>query len=207
MADTEDKKDDIENLKKAAAELNKDPALAQTIAEIGQLLQPLTNEAQYEVAFYYLLLLWGYFQVYPLTPDKDYTSEESLKQPVIHAAKITQIEQGLKIFDYGYCLTTSTGEFYGSTSTGRLIEATQRMISMLAERGVTLVSFIGHPVAQRAAWIECMGYGIDCNFDPTNDDWETYRRIIDIKASVALANARLGKSTEARERQQRNENT
>ena len=122
--DKEDKAADIEDLKKAAAELNKDPTLAQTIAELGQLLQPLSNDAQYEVAFYYLLLLWSTFQVYPLEPEMDYTTAESVV--LIHPAKITQIEQGLKIFDYGYCLTTSMGEFYGSTSTGRIIQASQR---------------------------------------------------------------------------------
>lgn len=196
--DKEDKADDVEALKKAAAELNKDPTLAQTIAELGQLLQPLSNDAQYEVAFYYLLLLWSYFQVYPLEPEQDYTKAESVV--LIHPAKITQIEQGLKIFDYGYCLATSIGEFYGTTSTGRIIEAAQRIVRMLAERGITRVAFSGHPIAQRAAWIECMGYGIDCTFDPTNDDWEIYRRIIDVKARVALANENLNN-------QQRNENS
>jgi hypothetical protein len=145
--------------------------IANTLAELADLVKPIAGEEKIGIdAFYYLLLLWASFHVYPLDPPPDTTGGK---------AKIIPLASGWNAFDYGDVLSASPGEHYGNYCTGRLIESAQEMIDILAKRGVKKVGILGHDIARRAAWIECVDQEINIiNFEPTDFDQEVRYRII-----------------------------
>lgn len=150
--------------------------LGRSMADLAQLVKPLASEGKLSMdAFFYLLLIWGSFHIYPLEPPPDTSGSGG-------GAKIIPLDNGRNIFDFGDCLSTSPGEDYGSYCTGKLITATQEMIDLLVKRGVTKVGFLGHDVARRAAWIECVEHNIAIiNYEPTDFDWEVRYRIIEAR--------------------------
>lgn len=152
-----------------------DDDLSQSLAELAELIKPISNEKKFGIdAYFYLLLLWASFHVYPLEPPPDTTG---FKKP-----KIIKVEGGWTVFDYGDSLSTSPGEDYGSYCTGKLIRTAQEMIKILESRGVTKVGFLGHDVARRAAWIECLEHNIAIiNYEPTDFDWDIRYRIAEMR--------------------------
>ena len=97
------------------------------------MVKPMAGDIQIGIdALYYLLLLWGFSQIYPLEPPQEESSG---------GATIIPVDNGWDIFDYGDCLSTSPGEHYRSYSTGKMINTSQEMIELLVKRGVTKVGF------------------------------------------------------------------
>lgn len=168
-----------------------DQDIANTLAELADLVKPIAGEGKISLdAFYYLLLLWASFHVYPLEPPPEGGSGGG--------AKIIPLENGWNIHDYGDCLSTSPAEHYGSYCTGKLIITAQHMIDILAKRGVTKVGFLGHDVARRAAWVECVDQNIEIiNYEPSIFDIEVRNRILaarkkagKIRKKISSANQR-----------------
>lgn len=170
-----------------------DDELNRSLAELAELVKPIATEGKVGIdAYFYLLLLWASFHVYPLEPPPGSSSSEP--------AKITTSDSGWKIFDYGDCLSTSPGENYGSYCTGKLITTAEEMIRMLAQRGITKVGFLGHDVARRAAWIECLEHNIAIiNYEPTDFDWEVRFRILEARKAAEKVRQRVSDKTKRME--------
>lgn len=111
------------------------------------------NSFAYQQACAFLLLLWNYFAVYCEENEGGATGEQK------YGKKIKDQDTYL-IIDYGNYLITSVGVYYGSYSTKRLIRSVQKMIEMIAERGIKKVRFLGTPVAERVAQEACEKYNI-----------------------------------------------
>jgi hypothetical protein len=112
------------------------------------------NALAFDRSYNFLLLLWNYFVVYCDEEEgRDTTGEQSFGK------EIKDLDTYL-IIDYGSHVITSVGAYYGSYSTKRLIRSVQKMIEMIAERGVKKVRFLGTPVAERVAQEACEKYNI-----------------------------------------------
>lgn len=155
-----------------------DQDIANTLAELADLVKPIAGDGKISLdAFYYLLLLWASFHVYPLEPPPDGGGESGGEGG--GGVKIIPLENGWNIRDYGDCLSTSPGDQYGGYCTGKLIITAQHMIDILAKRGVTKVGFLGHDVARRAAWVECVDQNIEIiNYEASIFDVEVRNRIL-----------------------------
>ena len=160
---------------------NPDNSLERALAELAEVIQPLTGNIDISNFVSYLYLIWGDFAVYPLETSEDSGSESGSGS--IEIKKVISLENGRKIFDYGYCLTTSPGEDYGSYCSGKTIEAAQKMIAILAERGVTKLGFTGSSLtAKRAAWIDCLECGIEVvNYMPSEADYYVSERVVEMR--------------------------
>lgn len=159
-----------------------------SLEQLSELIKPLTVDEVQLIHFYYLLLLWASFRVYQIDPMADGEGDEDggIYDGV---PKVILLTNGRKIYDYGYCLSTSTGEDYGSYCTGKLIEVAQEMIHILDKRGVKIVGFAGHDIPKRAAWIECLETGIEVsNFYPDEYDWYLRDKI----RKIRQVNSRTG---------------
>lgn len=152
--------------------------LGDALDELAALVNPHTTRGKLYVEIYYLLLLWGSIRVYQLEPFVESGTESE-------AAKIIPLENGWKIFDYGYYLMSSPGENYGTYCTGKLIETTQEIVNLLAKRGASRVGILGNSIARRAAWMECEDLGIQVNnFYPTESDLLQLQRIRKLRAEA-----------------------
>lgn len=120
------------------------------------------------LAYQFLLLLWNYFEISMLEEDNESDGGEGgsyKKYP--NRPNIIQVEKGYQIFDYGTLLKTSSGKFYGSYTTGRLLTTVNAMIELLVQRGAKRVKIDGLAAAKRFAWIQCENKAIDViNFQP-----------------------------------------
>ncbi len=158
------------------ADTNLNPAnysLDAALTDLADLLKPAPLNETIEEYVYYLLLLWASFQVYQLEP---YVEDEGGEGG--GGAKIIPLNNGRIIADYGYYLSSSPGDDYGNYCTGKLIDAAKEMIAIVAKRGAIKVAFLGHPIAQRAAWIECLERGIEVtNFEASEVDYMTRQRV------------------------------
>jgi hypothetical protein len=162
-------------------------SLADALSDLAELVKPLRLllSPELRAGLSYLLLLWGAFYVYPLEP-------ETSAYP--KGARIITLEGGWKIFDYGDYLATSPGEHYGVCSTRNLIDTSQKMIALLEEKGVTKIGILGHPIAQRAAWMDCLIKNIEViNYEPTAEDWNCREHIVAAQAKAAEERAKLRK--------------
>lgn len=159
-----------------------DAKLNAELDELYERIAPFTPDADITQYVYFVLLLWASFRVYQLEPPVEAIKEKP---------DIIKISNGRFIFDYGFYLSTSSGEDYGSYSTGKVIEAAQEMMSMLASRGATKVAFAGHTIPQRAAWVECIDHNIESNFYPQSWDWDICERILRMRKEAKSAQVRL----------------
>jgi hypothetical protein len=148
-------------------------SLEQALEELSKLVQPealTTMPINWLDHLPYLLLVWAYFYVFPLQPSDEQTGNAG--------GKVIPLANGRSIYDSGFFLSTSPGDDYDSYCTGKLLETTEAMIKILAERGITQVGFSGHAIAKRAAWMHCVEHHIEVtNFYPSAADWELLERI------------------------------
>lgn len=167
--------------------------LSFALSELAKMVKPMAGEVKIGIdALYYLLLLWGFFQIYPLEPSQESDSSGG--------ATVIPVDNGWDIYDYGDCLSTSPGEHYRSYCTGKMINSTQEMIEILVKRGVTKVGFLGHEIARRAAWIECVEHEIEIiNYDPTDFDQAIRQRILERRKLSAKARQKLQAGTQRHE--------
>lgn len=169
----------IPTIEEFHALLNAEPdPLSDALSELASLIKPLTGEQKTAEYLYYLLLLWAYLAIYQLEPFITDSDEGD------GAPKITQLENGWKIFDYGYCLLTSPGENFGTYCTGKLIETIKEMFKILSQRGAKRINFAGHPIAERIAWIESQEHDIDCSFYASEIDRARYHQIQKIRQEM-----------------------
>ncbi|WP_010597346.1 hypothetical protein [Rickettsiella massiliensis] len=112
------------------------------------------NSFAFQQACAFLLLLWNYFVIYCEEEEGGETTRGQKS-----GKKIKEKDTYL-IIDYGNYLITSVGDYYGSYSTKRLIRSVQRMIEMIAEKGIKKVRFLGTPVAERVAQEACEKYNL-----------------------------------------------
>src|SRR4051812_38084608 len=112
--------------------------LQQALAELEAAIKPYENSilvdndiAQY---YYFLHLLWAEFHIYIIEP---FGGDD---QTGAGTAKIIPTENGRQIFDYGFALSTSVGDDYGSYCQGKLYETIKEMVAILAKQGVKKVS-------------------------------------------------------------------
>jgi hypothetical protein len=153
-------------------------SLSQALAELADLVEPLGLDYKNKMALYYLLLLWASLRVYQLEPYIESDEEGG-------EAKIIPLENGWKILDYGYYLTTSPGENYGTYCTGKLIQAAQTMIDIMAKRGAKRIGLLGNSVATRAAWMQSEDLGVEVNnYYPTDADYELLNKIRAFRAEA-----------------------
>ncbi len=156
--------------------------LQQALAELEAAIKPLEenpslNDIDIAQFYYYLHLLWAEFHIYITDP---FAGGEG--GGGVGTAKIIPLGNGRKIYDYGFALSTSTGEDYGSYCQAKLYETIQEMVVILAQRGVKRVSIIGNSLAMRVAWIECVAHQIEIgNYEPSYLDISTRNRIIALK--------------------------
>jgi hypothetical protein len=123
----------------------------------------------------FLLNYWRRFSIYQIEPffsgKKDEDEQDGGSgQSSQTIPQIIRIPGGWKVLDYGDGLITSSGENYGSYSTGPLLKTVKYMVGCLAKRGAKVVAFSGALPAKRLAWLECMHYGIDNRFSPNTQD-------------------------------------
>lgn len=136
-------------------DLNLDELFAQ-LAEVTQ-----SSEINQQACLY-LLVLWAYFEVSIVDGTSGSGASEMTKAPTV-----LQIQQGFQIFDYGTHLKTAAGKYYGSYTTGRLLNTVCEMIKLLSERGAKKLQFAGLDAAKRYASLECEKYKIKIiNFTP-----------------------------------------
>lgn len=151
---------------------NEDDRFDLNIDELfNQLAELMDSPINSEQAYFLLLLLWGYFEVFVVEDDEESHGGEggSYKKYPNSSPNIIQVEKGYQIFDYGSLLKTSSGKFYGSYTTGRLLTTVKSMIDLLIKRGAKQVNFNGLAAAKRFAWIECEKFKIKVNnFTPDN---------------------------------------
>jgi len=155
-----------------ANQTNADEDIDRALADLADLVKPIATEGKISIdAFFYLLLIWSSFHVYPLEPPQEAFPD---------GAKVIPFKEGWQIVDFGDSISTSPGEYYGSYCTGRLINTAIQMIELMAQRGITKIGFLGHDVARRAAWMECLDHNISIiNYEPTDFDWEVRYRILE----------------------------
>lgn len=135
--------------------LNVDELLSQIV---GLVDTPINSEQ----AYLFLLLLWSYFEV-SIVKTKDPKQARTAR---IHP-NIIQVEKGYPIFDYGTLLKTSSGKFYGSYTTSRLLTTVSFIIELLIQRGAKQIKMDGLAAAKRFAWIQCENNAINIiNFKP-----------------------------------------
>lgn len=160
------------NDKTSNPDFGQEDAINKALAEISDLAKPVTDDTKISLdAFYYLLLLWASFHVFPLEPSTD---------PFPQGPTIIPLDNGLEIYDYGDTLSVS--QHYASYCTGKIITAAQEIIKLMAQRGVTKLGFLGHEVARRAGWMECLEHEIKIiNYEPSDFDWEVRRRILEAR--------------------------
>lgn len=184
--------DDLQSNTPELAAADEADDLTQALADLADFVKPLAREEKIGIdLFYYLLLLWAAFHVYPLDPPPDSTGEGG--------AKIIPVEGGFPIFDYGDCLSVSPGEDYGSYCTGRLIISAQAMIDLLAERGVVKVGFLGHDIARRAAWMECVDQNIEIlNYEPSEFDKAVRYRVMEARKQAEKVRRKIPLSSAQR---------
>ena len=125
----------------------------------------------------YLLNFWQHFSIYQIDPSSfEKTSVEHKEEDEEGGGGdetipcVTRIKGGWKVLDYGDGLITSSGENYGSYSTGALLKTVKYMVDCLAKRGAKTVIFSGALPAKRLAWMECMRHGIKNKFSPNKQD-------------------------------------
>lgn len=136
--------------------------LNELFAQLAEITQSSEINQQ---AYLYLLLLWAYFEVSIV----DETDEAGASGTTSLPPTILQVNQGFQIFDYGSHLKTSAGKYYGSYTTGRLLNTVREMIQLLSERGAKRLQFVGLDAAKRFAILECEKYKIkSTNFMPDN---------------------------------------
>lgn len=136
--------------------------LNELFAQLAEITQ--SSEINHQ-AYLYLLLLWAYFEVSIVDGAE---GAGSLSTTSLHPT-ILQVQQGFQIFDYGTHLKTTTGKYYGSYTTGRLLNTVRKMINLLSERGAKRLKFCGLDAAKRFASIECEKYKIKIvNYTPDN---------------------------------------
>jgi|GEM_PF-6595658 len=179
MAETEVPQADSQIEDDIAAEAD---LLQQALAELEAAIQPFEQSARMYLdisAYYYFLhLLWAEFHIYIVEP---FAGGEGSGSGT-GTAKVIPLDNGRKIFDYGFALSTSVGDDYGSLCQGRLYETIQEMIAILAKRGVKKVSFIGNSIAMRVGWLECVESQIEVsNYEPTAYDFSVRQRIQALK--------------------------
>ncbi len=161
----------------------------QALQELGELITriPVKNKD-----VNYLLNYWQQFSIYQIDPgtfEKNSVEHKEKEERGGSAGgknlpRVTRIKGGWKVLDYGDGLITSTGENYGSYSTGPLLKTVKYMVDCLAKRGAKTVIFSGALPARRLAWIECMRHGIKNKFSPNKQDvkcQENLSRILDGK--------------------------
>lgn len=132
--------------------------LDELLVQLSQLTDTPTTSQQ---AYLFLLLLWGYFEV-SMPEAQENNNSESGSNPIAtrSTANLIQIENGYLVHDYGSYLRTSTGAYYASYTTGRLLTTVKAMLHLLRQRGAKQLQFHGLAAAQRMAWIECEKYQI-----------------------------------------------
>ncbi|MFZ0219718.1 MAG: hypothetical protein WAL30_05895 [Candidatus Aquirickettsiella sp.] len=139
--------------------------LNELFEQLAEFIETPLNSHQ---AYQFLLLLWNYFEVAIIEEDKESEGGESgahRKYPT--RPNIIQVEKGYQIFDYGSRLKTSSGKFYGSYTTGRLLTTVSSMINILIQRGAKQVKIDGLAAAKRFAWLQCEKNAIAViNFKP-----------------------------------------
>lgn len=136
--------------------------LNELFAQLAEITQSSEINDQ---AYSYLLLLWAYFEV-SIVDGTDGVG--ALGTTAVHPT-IIQVQQGFQIFDYGTHLKTAAGKYYGSYTTGRLLNTVREMINLLSERGAKRLQFVGLDAAKRLASLECEKYKIKVvNFTPDN---------------------------------------
>lgn len=132
---------------------------------LSQIAGLIDNPINSEQAHLFLLLLWSYFEVSIVETHEDSDGGES--GTLLTLLDIIQVEKGYPIFDYGTLLKTSSGKFYGSYTTGRLLTTVSSIIEILIQRGAKRVKIDGIAAAKRFAWLECERNAIDViNFKP-----------------------------------------
>lgn len=161
---------DGDSLKEAYSE-----DLSQALAELANLINPLTSDYKNKLDIYYLLSLWASLRVYQIEPYIESTDAQD--------AKVISLENGWKIIDYGYYLATSPGENYHTYCTDKLISTVQEMMHILAGRGVKQVGLLGNSVAMRAAWMEAQNSGIAVsNYYPSAEDYALLDKMRKLRA-------------------------
>lgn len=136
--------------------------LNELFAQLAEITQSTEINQQ---AYLYLLLLWAYFEVSIV----DGTDGAGASGTTSLPPTILQVQQGFQIFDYGTHLKTAAGKYYGSYTTGRLLNTVREMINLLSERGAKRLQFVGVEAAKRFASLECEKYKIKVvNFTPDN---------------------------------------
>lgn len=144
-------------------ELNVDELLSQ-IAELIE-SRPINNQQ----AYWFLLTLWGYFEVAILATQQGDDSEGGFATQT--KPNIITIKNGYPLFDYGSQLKTSAGNDYGSYTTGRLLTTVKAMMDLLIKRGAKQVRFDGLSAAKRYAWLACEKHNIHViDFTPDNKE-------------------------------------
>lgn len=137
--------------------------LDELFAQLAELTQSSEINQQ---AYLYLLLVWAYFEVSIV--DGTGESGSSGISTTTHPT-VLQVQHGFQIFDYGTHLKTAAGKYYGSYTTGRLLNTVREMIKLLSERGAKRLRFVGLDAAKRFASLECEKYKIKVvNFTPDN---------------------------------------
>lgn len=159
------------------------------LQELNQLISQIDSVKNKDAR--YLLNLWCYFSIYQLKSNPsegekegEKSSDESENEAL---PRVTRIKGGWKVLDYGDGLITSTGENYGSYSTGALLKTAKYMVDCLVKRGAKTVVFSGALPAKRLAWIECQRLGIKNRFNPNNQDIKCQERLSKILESQFLS--------------------
>ncbi len=138
--------------------------LDELFAQLAEVTQSSEINQQ---AYLYLLLLWAYFEV-SIVDETDEVGASGITTTSL-SPTILQAQQGFQIFDYGTHLKTAAGKYYGSYTTGRLLNTVREMIKLLNERGAKRLQFVGLDAAKRFASLECEKYKIKiANFTPDN---------------------------------------
>ena len=173
---------DVSDAERSTA--NEKNSLDKALAELSNLIKPLTQDLQSIRHFEYLLLLWAPFHIFPVDPiPTSYSSKEG--------GIIIPLSNGWQIIDYGYVISISPGENYGTYCTGKLIEAVKEMMFIAASRDVIKIGISGHEIAKRVAWMESLAYPLTItNYSPSLEDVRKYEIIHNVSSKEELT---LGK--------------
>ncbi|MEN9916515.1 MAG: hypothetical protein RLY40_447 [Pseudomonadota bacterium] len=148
--------------------MKEDVGLDLNLDELFAQLAELTQSSEInQQAYLYLLQLWAYFEV-AMVDGTDESGSSGIVTPFTHPT-ILELPHGFQIFDYSTHLKTAAGKYYGSYTTGRLLNTVREMIKLLSERGAKRVQLLGLDAAKRFASLECEKYKIKVvNFTPDN---------------------------------------
>lgn len=170
-----------DNEKSSANEKN---SLDKALAELASLIKPLAQDLQSIRYIEYLLLLWAPLHIFPVEPiPVSYSSNDG--------GIIIPLSNGWQIIDYGYVISASPGENYGTYCTSKLIETIKEMMFIVASRDVVKIGISGHEIAKRVAWIESLAYPlVITNYNPSLEDIRKHETIqtLRFKEQFELAN-------------------